>query len=49
MIDKRIGKRIKEQREALGLTQEQFAEKIGVQQITFPRLNEVLHFQDVKS
>jgi transcriptional regulator with XRE-family HTH domain len=30
MIDKRIGKRIKEQREALGLTQEQFAEKIGV-------------------
>lgn len=30
MIDKRIGKRIKEQREALDLTQEQFAEKIGV-------------------
>ena len=30
IIDKRIGKRIKEQREALGLTQEQFAEKIGV-------------------
>ncbi len=30
MIDKRIGKRIKEQREAIGLTQEQFAEKIGV-------------------
>lgn len=30
MIDKRIGKRIKEQREELGLTQEQFAEKIGV-------------------
>lgn len=30
MIDKRIGRRIKEQREALGLTQEQFAEKIGV-------------------
>ncbi len=30
MIDKRIGKRIKECRERLGLTQEQFAEKIGV-------------------
>jgi transcriptional regulator with XRE-family HTH domain len=30
MIDKRIGKRIKEQREAIGLTQEEFAEKIGV-------------------
>ena len=29
MIDKRIGKRIKECRERLGLTQEQFAEKIG--------------------
>lgn len=30
MIDKRIGKRVKEQRERLGLTQEQFAEKLGV-------------------
>ena len=30
MIDKRIGKRIKERRESLGLTQEAFAEKIGV-------------------
>lgn len=30
MIDKRIGKRIKEQRERLGLTQEKFAERIGV-------------------
>ncbi len=30
MIDKRIGKRIKERREALGLTQEQFAEKTGL-------------------
>lgn len=30
MIDKRIGKRIKERREQLGYTQEQFAEKIGV-------------------
>ena len=30
MIDKRIGKRIKERREQLGLTQEQFAEKLGV-------------------
>ncbi len=29
MIDKRIGKRIKECRERLGLTQEQFAEKTG--------------------
>lgn len=30
MVDKRIGKRLKQRREALGLTQEQFAEKIGV-------------------
>lgn len=30
MIDKRIGKRIKEQRERLGLTQDKFAEKLGV-------------------
>jgi ribosome-binding protein aMBF1 (putative translation factor) len=49
MIDKRIGKRIKEQREALGLTQEQFAEKMAVQQIKIPRLDEVLYFQGLKS
>lgn len=30
MIDKRIGKRIKEQRERLGLTQDKFAERLGV-------------------
>ncbi len=30
MIDKRIGKRIKQCREAIGLTQEQFAEKTGL-------------------
>lgn len=30
MIDKRIGKRMKECRERLGLTQEQFAERLGV-------------------
>ncbi len=30
MIDKRIGKRIKQCREELGLTQEQFAEKTGL-------------------
>jgi transcriptional regulator with XRE-family HTH domain len=30
MIDKRIGKRIKECRERIGLTQEVFAEKIGL-------------------
>ena len=30
VIDKRIGKRIKECRERLGLTQEQFAEKVGM-------------------
>lgn len=29
MIDKRIGKRIQKQREHLGLTQAQFAEKLG--------------------
>lgn len=30
MINKRIGKRIKQRREQIGLTQEQFAEKLGV-------------------
>lgn len=30
MIDKRIGKRVKECREKLGLTQEEFAEKTGL-------------------
>jgi transcriptional regulator with XRE-family HTH domain len=30
MIDKRIGKRIKARREQLGLTQDEFAEKIGL-------------------
>ena len=30
MIDKRIGRRIKECRENIGLTQEQFAEKLGM-------------------
>ncbi len=30
MIDKRIGKRIKQRREELGLTQEQFAERTGL-------------------
>lgn len=30
MIDKRIGERIKQRREQLGLTQEQFAERLGL-------------------
>ena len=30
MIDKRIGKRIKERRESLGLTQEEFALRLGL-------------------
>ena len=30
MIDKRVGKRIKERREELGMTQEEFAEALGV-------------------
>ena len=30
MIDKRFGRRVKECRERIGLTQEQFAEKIGL-------------------
>ena len=30
MIDKRIGERIKQCRESLGLTQDQFAEKLGL-------------------
>ena len=30
MIDKRIGKRLKQRREELGLTQEDLAEKLGL-------------------
>ena len=30
MIDKRIGKRIKQRREELGITQEDLAEKLGL-------------------
>lgn len=30
VIDKRVGKRIKQRREALGMTQEAFAERLGV-------------------
>lgn len=30
MMDKKIGRRIKERRVALGLTQEEFSEKIGI-------------------
>ena len=30
MIDKRIGRRIKQQREAIGLTQEELASKLGL-------------------
>lgn len=30
MIDKRIGKRIKQRREELGYTQEQFSERLGL-------------------
>lgn len=30
MIDKRIGKRLKQQREAIGLTQEELASKLGL-------------------
>lgn len=30
MIDRRIGERIKQRREELGLTQEQFAEQLGL-------------------
>ena len=51
MIDKRIGKRIKEHRELIGLTQEQFAEKIGLtpnfistveRGIAFPRYDKLI-------
>ena len=44
MIDKRIGKRIKERREQLGLTQEQFAEKLGVPVV--PVTNDGAEFAD---
>ena len=40
MIDKRIGKRIKQCRERLGLTQQQLAEKLGISlNITKPALS----------
>ena len=51
MLDNRIGKRIKERREALGLTQEEFAEKIGFathylstveRGIAFPRYDKLI-------
>ena len=51
MIDKRIGKRIKERREQLGLTQEQLAEKLGLathyistveRGTTFPRCEKLI-------
>lgn len=52
MLDKRIGKRIKECREKMGLTQEQLAEKLGVSPvyistvergITFPRCERLIN------
>ena len=45
MIDKRIGKRIKQCRERLGLTQEEFAEKTGFTAnyiSTFPRCENLI-------
>ena len=51
MIDKRVGKRIKQYRERLGLTQEEFAEKTGLASgyistvergITFPRYDKLI-------
>lgn len=51
MIDKRVGFRMKEYREKLGMTQEAFAEKIGVppgyistveRGITFPRYEKLI-------
>ena len=51
MIDKRIGKRIKERREQLGLTQEQLAERLGLathyistveRGTTFPRCEKLI-------
>lgn len=51
MIDKRIGKRIKQRREELGLTQEEFAEKLGLttnyistleRGVSFPRCEKLI-------
>ena len=51
MIDKRVGKRIKQYREKLGLTQEEFAEKLSLapgyistveRGITFPRYEKLI-------
>lgn len=51
MTDKRIGRRLKECREKIGLTQEQLAEKLGVSPVyistvergvTFPRIDRLI-------
>lgn len=49
MIDKRIGFRMKEYREKLGMTQEAFAEKLECLRVTFLLLNAVLHFRDMRN
>ena len=45
MIDKRIGRRIKERREELGMTQAEFAEKLGVATNYISTLSVARHFR----
>ena len=56
MIDKRVGKRIKERRESLGLTQEQIAEQLDVSTnyistiergTTFPRYERMIRLLNI--
>ena len=49
MIDKRIGERIKQRREQLGLTQEQFAERLGLTTNYISTVREALLFRAAKS
>ena len=43
MIDKRIGKRLKQRREELGLTQEDLAEKLGLAWKPPPTLSSAMY------
>lgn len=49
MIDKRVGKRIKQRREQLGLTQEQFAENLVWRLTISRRLSAEPRFHAMKS
>ena len=47
--NKEFGKRIKELRESKGLTQEQLAEKVGIDYQSISRLKQVIILQTIKN